>query len=716
MTISPQQPNKSVAPTQLVRDLTLTAEAPMAFCVRLLLQKLSLRVRQERLFELFGSDPRRMDIVDARNLMLRLGYTSTQKNIQNWRELEKNNLPALYVDTKQCAYVLLHSDKENIIAYNAEGSNELKVISTGGNLVFFQEAPNTERSSLLQKLLYRFRNRLVVLYGISFGISLLALVVPFYIRVTYNLVIPSESGFTGTGLYVGVVLLFLTDWALRQWRSREISNLVARIDALLGQQLMEKSLKLNADQISILGPSNFQSQRSNLNFLLGYLQGPLTTALLDCPFTVIYLAAIYLIAGPLVIIPIIFMGITTALVLILERYYHIATEMNLSGELGIAQAQEEIVRRFLEVKQSNLEWVWLQRLRGLSAQSTTAALLVNRQLGQLQVIVNTASQLAGTLTLAIGVSMAYSNPRDSAILGTLIASMFFVWRVFTPFQQLMNVVIRFRTMRKRFKKLDQFLKIRQISWTSSNHESQRLYGSVLLDSAASRIGRSSSLVLTRTSIAVDPGETVAITGKAGCGKSATLRVISQIYPLIGGTLLFDGRDYRQFDPDVIQSNIAFVMEKTELLPGTILSNLKAMNPDASFKIVCDILGDLKILNYLESLPEGLDTSINESNVYQLPHGVLRLLSLAQALIKDTPIILIDDLSQGLTPDQFQTFIDIFGTFRRSHITGRPRSVVIATDNKLVLEKVDQICILDKGVTSFQGTSEELRQRLEKSNQ
>ena len=138
MTISPQQPNKSVAPTQLVRDLTLTAEAPMAFCVRLLLQKLSLRVRQERLFELFGSDPRRMDIVDARNLMLRLGYTSTQKNIQNWTELEKNNLPALYVDTKQCAYVLLHSDKENIIAYNAEGSNELKVISTGGNLVFFQ--------------------------------------------------------------------------------------------------------------------------------------------------------------------------------------------------------------------------------------------------------------------------------------------------------------------------------------------------------------------------------------------------------------------------------------------------------------------------------------------------------------------------------------------------------------------------------------------------
>ena len=157
------------------------------------------------------------------------------------------------------------------------------------------------------------------------------------------------------------------------------------------------------------------------------------------------------------------------------------------------------------------------------------------------------------------------------------------------------------------------------------------------------------------------------------------------------------------------------MEKTELLPGTILSNLQAMNPDATEAKIRDILSELKILDYLDNLPDGLNTSLDEAVVYQLPQGVLRLISLAQALIKDTPIMLIDDLSQGLSPDQFQTFLDVLPSFRKSHFTGKLRSVLIATDNKLLLEKVDQICILDKGVTSFQGTAEELRQRLQQKS-
>ena len=124
----------------------------------------------------------------------------------------------------------------------------------------------------------------------------------------------------------------------------------------------------------------------------------------------------------------------------------------------------------------------------------------------------------------------------------------------------------------------------------------------------------------------------------------------------------------------------------------------------------EILAELKIWIIWSRCPKGV-TSLDGRGV-SLPQGVLRLLSLAQALIKDTPILLIDDLSQGLSPDQFQTFIDVLPTFRKSHFSGKLRSVLIATDNKLLLEKVDQICILDKGVTSFQGTAEDLRQRLQ----
>ena len=67
-----------------------------------------------------------------------------------------------------------------------------------------------------------------------------------------------------------------------------------------------------------------------------------------------------------------------------------------------------------------------------------------------------------------------------------------------------------------------------------------------------------------------------------------------------------------------------------------------MNPDSTDGKIREILSKLEILDYLDNLPEGLNTSLDEAVLYQLPQGVLRLISLAQALIKDTPILLIDD--------------------------------------------------------------------------
>ena len=566
--------------------------------------------------------------------------------------------------------------------------------------------------ALVQQVLYRFRHRISLLYGISFALALLALVVPFYIRAVYNIVIPSENLFTGAWLFLGVLLLFGLDWTLRQWRSSQLAQLAARLDALLGVKLIEKTIGLDSNQTETLGTRSYRNRQRNLDALLVYLQGPLALALLDFPFVLLYLGAIALIAGPLVLIPLVLMGITAILVLVMARYYGVAADLSLSSEIGIAQAQQELVSRFLEVKQSSLEWVWLQRLRGLSAQSTSSALTINRQLGRLQVVVSTASQLAGVLTLAFGVWLASNSEEGAAAMGTLIAAMFFVWRVFTPFQQLMNAMLRLSSMRKQFAQLDQFFKLRQSTRMAAESPHHRLYGSVLLDSGTCRLGRDSSLALTRVSLSVEPGQILALTGKAGCGKSAVLRVIDQLYPLSNGSLLFDCVYYRQFSPDLIQSNIAFVMERSELLPGTVLSNLMAMNPDVTPPHVRSICERIGILDYLESLPHGLDTSLDEAFVYQLPHGVLRLFSLAQALIKDTPILLIDDLSQGLSPDQFQIFLEALPSFRVSFFSGHPRSVVIATDNRLLLEKVDQLCILDKGVTTFQGTPEELRQRLQ----
>ena len=697
----------------LLRDLTLSAEAPMAFCVRLLLQQMLWTGRPDELFELIGSDPRQMDLVDARNLLLRLGYGSRIEGLESWSQLNPQLLPALYVGPDNVPYVLSRTSKGELVAGNVNGRVELYSLPTGGRLVFLQDKGSTERVTLLQQILYRFTNRISVLYGISFALALLALTLPFYIRAIYNVSIPSTSLLSTFWIFLGVVVLFVLDWILRQWRTTLLSQLSGRLDALLGVNLVEKLFGLDYRQIETLGQHGLTNRLRNLDGLLAYLQGPLALACLDFPFVVIYLGAIALIAGPLVFVPLVLMVLSGVLVWLLSRYYTGASELNLATGIGILQAQQELVNRFLEVKLANVEWVWLQRLRGLSAQSTSSSLTINRQVGRLQVITSTTAQLAGVLTLAVGVWMAYSSDQGPAAMGNLIAAMFFVWRVFTPFQQLMNALLRFDSMRKQYGQLDQFFKLRSSNRSAGALVSApRMRGSILLDSAACRLGGEGALAITRVSLSVAPGELLAITGNAGCGKSTVLRVVDQLYPLVSGTLLFDGKDYRQFSAEAIQRNIAYLMPQSELLPGTIWSNLTAMNPDATVNGVRKICATLGLLDFLDGLPDGFDTALTDEIAYQLPNGVRRLMSFAQALIKDTPILLIDDISQGLAPDQFQAVLDALPSLRRCTFSGQDRSIILATDNKLLLEKADRLCILDKGVTSFQGTAEELRARMQ----
>lgn len=698
----------------LLRDLSLSAEAPMAFCVRLLLQQLFWTGRPEELFELLASDPREMDLVDARNLLLRLGFGSRTEVLHSWNRLNPQLLPALYVGPDNVPFVLSRNTRGDLVAGNVNGRCTLEEVPCGGRLVLIQERGNPERVTLLRQILYRFTNRISLLYGLSFILALLALSLPFYIRAIYNIAIPSNSVISTLWIFLGVVVLFILDWILRQWRTAKLAQLTGRLDSILGVSVVEKLFGLDYRQIETLGRTGLSNRLRNLDGLIGYLQGPLALACLDFPFVLIYLAAIALISGWLVLVPLVLMGVSGLLVWFLSRYYTGAAELNLATGIGIGQAQQEMVGRFLAVKLANVEWVWLQRLRGLSAQSTTSSRQISQQVGRLQVVNSTTSQLAGVLTLAVGAWMAFSSGAGPAAMGNLIAAMFFVWRIFTPFQQLMNALLRYGTMRNQYMQLDQFLKLRGSVRPAASMASRapRLRGSVLLDSAACRLGSEGHLALTRASLSASPGEIVAITGNPGCGKSTIMRVIDQLYPLASGTLLFDGIDHRQYSLEAIQRNIAYLMPETVLLPGTVWTNLTAMNPDATLAGVRRLCAQLGVLEYLEALPAGLETQLNDEVVYQLPSGVRRLIALAQALIKDTPILLIDDLSQGLAPDQFQRLVEVLPDFRRCSFSGRDRAVILATDNKQLLELADRLCILDKGVTSFQGTAAELRARMQ----
>jgi len=698
----------------LIRDISLSSDAPMAFCLRLLLQQLHWTGPAEELFELIGNDPRRMDLVDARNLLLHLGYSSWLETLPNWQKLNGQLLPALYISPENKPYMLYIDSDGSVIAGSGHGRQALDTVPCGGKVMLLQERQTNGRVPVLKQIAYRFTKRIGLLYAISFGLALLALALPFYIRAIYNISIPSNSIASTSWIFIGVLALFALDTIMRQWRASQLALLSGRIEALLGIGLVEKLFSLDYRQVENLGRSGLYNRMRNLDSLLGYLQGPLAMACLDFPFIVIYLGAVAIISGWLVIVPIVLMLISGSIVVVLSRYYAGALEINQASGIGIGQAQQELVSRFLELKTSHLEWVWLQKLRGLSAESSASGLTLNRQVGRLQVIVNTTAQLGGVLTLGVGAWLAFMNPENPAVMGNLIASMFFVWRIFSPFQQLMNALLRYSSMASQYQQIDSFLKLRSSSQPGAENLNLQLRGNLSMNAVAVRLGNDQTLALTRVSLSASPGQILAITGPAGCGKSTILKVIDQLYPVGNGTIMFDGKDYRQYNTEGLQRNISYMADTTELLPGSLWSNLTALNADATEAQVAQICAELGLQERLEKLSNGIFTMLDEELLFTLSIGTRKLILLAQAMIKDAPILLIDDISQGLNPEEFERLLTTITKLRRSSVTGKDRCVIIATENKSVLELVDRLCILDKGISVFEGTGKELQARMQPS--
>ena len=695
--------------TPLIRDLSLSPDLPLVFCIRLLLQEIQWTGSINEIANIIGRDPQEIDLVDTRNLFLRLGYNSQLKKLKDFKSINIHTLPALYIDPSDQPFVLFVEDQDSIIAGNAQGRFDLKKIEPGGFLLILDEIKSNEDVSIIKHIAYRFSNKISALYWISFGISLLALSLPLYLRAIYNIAIPGEAFISSLLLFFGIGALFILEFNMRQWRSNLISQMAGKLDSLFGMRVTQKFLGLDYSQLKSINLSNYNTRIRNLDAMLNYLKGPLALALLDFPFIIIYLIAIALLAGNLVFVPIVIMLISGSIILVLSKFYSGAEELNIKTSVGILQAQLELVRRFKEIKLAHLELIWVQRIRALSGESTKSGLVLNKQAGILQILTSTSSQMAGTLTLAVGAWLMFTSPDGNNVLGNLIAAMFIVWRVFTPFQSLMNALLRFDTIKNQYSQLDRFLKLRNHSSVTrpSINTKSRLYGSIQLDSLSCRIPSTSRLLLAKVDLRFVPSTIYAITGKSGCGKTTLLNVIAQLYPIANGTLSFDGKDYRQFTNEDIQRNISYVMNNSQFLKGSLWQNLTAMNPDASFEAVKEICQLIGVYDFIANLPEGFDTYLNNDMSYHFPVGVQKLISLAQALIKDSPILLIDDISQGLTSVQFEAIVDALPKLKQCMFSKQERCIILTTSNNKMLELADNICIIDKGVSTFQGTQKEL---------
>jgi ATP-binding cassette subfamily B protein len=207
-------------------------------------------------------------------------------------------------------------------------------------------------------------------------------------------------------------------------------------------------------------------------------------------------------------------------------------------------------------------------------------------------------------------------------------------------------------------------------------------------------------VLTGITFTAEPGETVAIVGSTGCGKSTLISLIPRFYDVTAGAVLVDGVDVREFALKDLWRRIGLVPQKSFLFSGTVASNLRQADHDASEEELWRVLETAQSKDFVEEMPEQLEAAIAQGGA-SVSGGQRQRLAIARALAKRAPINIFDDSFSAL---DFTTDARLRAALKKEM---GDATVLIVAQRVGTIMHADRIIVLEDSTIAAMGTHDEL---------
>ena len=206
--------------------------------------------------------------------------------------------------------------------------------------------------------------------------------------------------------------------------------------------------------------------------------------------------------------------------------------------------------------------------------------------------------------------------------------------------------------------------------------------------------------LNHVSFRVNPGETVALVGPSGGGKTTAASLIPRFWDVTSGMVEVGGADVREMDPHVLMNQVAFVFQNNRLFKTSILENVRAARPEASREEVTAALKAAQCDDIIAKLPQGIDTLIGTEGTY-LSGGEQQRVALARAILKDAPIVVLDEATAFADPENEVLIQKAFASLTKG------RTVIMIAHRLSTVVNADRIIVLDAGQAVESGTHDEL---------
>jgi len=317
--------------------------------------------------------------------------------------------------------------------------------------------------------------------------------------------------------------------------------------------------------------------------------------------------------------------------------------------------------------------------------------------------------LSGVAVAGIVLYGGYQAIEGSVTAGTIVAFIAALSNLFDPIQQLSQLYTTYQSGMAALEKIFQLLDVRpDLEDRSDAIELPLIRGEILFEDvsfAYARRGHTDEqaapvLALDHVTLRVPPGQTVALVGATGAGKSTMAKLVARFYDPTEGRVLVDGHDLRDISAASLRSQMGIVPQEAFLFSGTIGENIAFGRPDASAEEIRAAAAAVGVDEFISELQRGYDTEVGERGA-QLSAGQRQLIAFARALIADPRILVLDEATSNV---DLHTEGRIEQGLRRL-LAGR--TAIVIAHRLSTIRQAGRIVVLEHGRIAEQGTHDEL---------
>lgn len=536
--------------------------------------------------------------------------------------------------------------------------------------------------------------------GMSFFVNMLALAVPVFVLQVYDRVVFHAGIETLQGLVIGVLLVLVFDYTLRQARSKIMQRVALKIDVEVGRKLFKHFTNVPLQTLETRPSAYWQTLFRDVDTVRNTLSGGTAILLVDLPFVVLFLGLILMLALPIAWV---FLVILPLFLIVAWRSGNVMNSAN-QEERKTALSRDDLIAGVIAGR-TTIKALAMDRPLESTWEDRHADNIENSIIrgGKADAYTNLGMTLTLLTTIALTTVGAIAIINQELTMGALIATNMLSGRLLGPMNQLVGSWRAFAGFKQSVERLGALFDL-PLERQESSVNMGRPQGFITLDNVTFSYEEQGDPVVNGVSFNLKPGALTAVVGRNGSGKTTLIKLIQGLYVPQNGRVLLDKADIKQFTRYELAGWVGYVPQECALLHGSVRENLAFARPEATDEEIIEACKATGVHDTIIDLPDGYASDIGEAG-RRLSGGQKQRLTISRALLGNPPVLLLDEPSGSLDRQAEEELKDLLVNLAKDH------TIILVTHSPILLGACANMIVMDHGRIALAGPTKDVLPKL-----